>query len=285
MGKVERTDKAAKTVESWWSLIFADGGLGHSLFKWGWPMMGGAVGAWVASATSWISAYGVAGWATAIALGILAAVWIAAGFERARTYRHLRTRDHQDSLSAEEVEKIVREHFASLASPTVPEEPITESQVPVAPQFDDRLALLLDFVALPEKQKLLHALCTRIDEMVQLHSRQELKGDPREPHWLLQEIAGMPKRLALFGADEAAIKREVAEKIDEIKNDAQYLHIMPYEEGRYVSGPAKRHWHLWNAELKVYQEHANKIPKIKPPTQKEFVERLVEIERRDADSR
>lgn len=148
---------------------------------------------------------------------------------------------------------------------------------------DDRLELLLDFVALPEKQKILHALCTRIDEMVQLHNRQELKGDPREPHWLLQEIAGMPKRLALFGADEEAIKREVSEKLDEIKKDSQYFHIMPYEEGRYVSGPAKRHWHLWNAELKVYQEHANKIPKIKPPTQKEFVERLVDIERRDAD--
>lgn len=92
MGKLEKTDRTGKTVEAWWALLFAEGSLGQSLLRWGWPMIGGAVGAWVASATDWISSYGVAGWAGTITIGMLAAIWGLAGFEHVRTKRWLR--DH-----------------------------------------------------------------------------------------------------------------------------------------------------------------------------------------------
>ena len=92
MGKLEKTDKAGKTVEAWWALLFAEGSLGQSILRWGLPVIGGAIGVWVASATDWISSYGVAGWAATIMLGALGAIWGLAGFEHVRTKRWLR--DH-----------------------------------------------------------------------------------------------------------------------------------------------------------------------------------------------
>lgn len=91
MRRIQKTDQAAKTVESWWALLFGEGGLGHSLMRWGWPVIGGTVGAVVASATSWISAFGVAGWAGAAITGALLFLLVGIGIE---TYRLQRLRRH-----------------------------------------------------------------------------------------------------------------------------------------------------------------------------------------------
>lgn len=87
MGKIQKTDRAAKTVESWWALLVGEGGLGHSIMRWGWPVIGGTVGAIVASATSWISAFGVAGWVGAAIAGALLFLLIGIGIETYRLQR------------------------------------------------------------------------------------------------------------------------------------------------------------------------------------------------------
>ena len=90
MEKIKRTDAAAKTTEAWWSLLIPEGSLGRTAFQVVWPVMGGAIGAWVASATGWIGSYGVAGWAATITIGALAAIWGLAGFEHVRYRRSQR---------------------------------------------------------------------------------------------------------------------------------------------------------------------------------------------------
>ena len=87
MGRLKKADSAGKTVEAWWALLFAEGSLGQSVIRWGWPVIGAGVGTWVASATDWISSYGVAGWAATAMLGALGFVWTAVGIDHFRSRR------------------------------------------------------------------------------------------------------------------------------------------------------------------------------------------------------
>ena len=87
MGKLQRTDSAAKTTEAWWALLVPEGSVGRTLFQLVWPMIGATVGAVVAATTSWITEFGVAGWIGSITLFALAISWIVAGVESARLRR------------------------------------------------------------------------------------------------------------------------------------------------------------------------------------------------------
>lgn len=90
-GKIKKTDTAVKTVESWWALIFADGSAVQSAIKWVWPVIGGSIAAVIGYVTSWINAFGPAGWAIAGVMGILLTLAIMYGVEQVRIARIQRT--------------------------------------------------------------------------------------------------------------------------------------------------------------------------------------------------
>lgn len=131
MGKLDKTDKTGKTVEAWWALLFAEGSLGQSIIRWGWPVIGGALGAWVASATDWIGSYGVAGWAATIAIGVLTAIWCVAGFEHIRTKRWVREQTgHEPSQWSEDsaLVSLIDARLDEIVTTKVRSEFVTHSQ-------------------------------------------------------------------------------------------------------------------------------------------------------------
>ncbi|MCY1672224.1 hypothetical protein OVA07_14555 [Novosphingobium sp. SL115] len=123
MGKIKKTDSAAKTVEAWWALTFADGSLGQSILKWA-PLMlsGGLMGGVVA----WISSYGVAGWAATITIGVLATIWGMVGIA------HLRSRQRivdAPALDSAEIDAIVRQRLNDFLASTLRAEFATHAQM------------------------------------------------------------------------------------------------------------------------------------------------------------
>lgn len=157
MGKLEKTDKTGKTVEAWWALLFAEGSLGQYAIRWGWPVIGGAIGAWVASATDWISSYGVAGWAATIMLGALGTVWIAVGIDHFRSKRSREvessvapeldyqpeTLDRLTSLTEGEVKALVEARLEEFLATKLRGEFITNAQHHA---YDEKVAYLADKV-------------------------------------------------------------------------------------------------------------------------------------------
>lgn len=128
MGKLDKTDRTGKTVEAWWSLLVAEGSLGQSIVRWVWPVIGGGVGLWVASATDWISSYGVAGWAATITVGALSFIWGAVGIDHFRSRRTGSAQglpppalDYQPAnLTEDRVNALIELRVAKLLAETLP---------------------------------------------------------------------------------------------------------------------------------------------------------------------
>lgn len=106
MGKIKKTDDAAKTAEAWWALLVPDGSLGRSIYRAIFPMMGIGVsaGAVVAATTDWISSFGVAGWAATMATGGLTTIWGMAGWAHWRSHNG---RTSSDLINEKAVEAVV----------------------------------------------------------------------------------------------------------------------------------------------------------------------------------
>lgn len=139
MGKIKKTDAAGKTVEAWWALLFADGSLGQFIVRWGWLVIGGGAGAWVASVTDWISSYGVAGWAATITIGALSAIWGVAGLEHVRSKRW--SREHplaeHTELSDGDLKELIDARLNEFHATKLRAEFATHAQTHA---FDEKLA-------------------------------------------------------------------------------------------------------------------------------------------------
>lgn len=145
MGKLQKTDKTGKTVEAWWALLFAEGSLGQSVLRWsGFATIGASVGAWVASATDWISNYGVAGWAATITIGMLAAIWAVAGFEHIRTKRWLRENAAEPNQQADadtDLESLIDARLDEFLATKMPAKFASHEQMHAQ---DEKLAAITD---------------------------------------------------------------------------------------------------------------------------------------------
>lgn len=118
--EIKTADKIGKTTESWWALLFSEGSLGQSLFKWGWPVIGGALGGLVGRFTSWINEFGLAGWSVAAIFGALSFIAIGYGIEtyRIQRLRRLKGGDPESIIDSDVIEEIVK---AQLLEPPKPE--------------------------------------------------------------------------------------------------------------------------------------------------------------------
>lgn len=136
MGKIKKTDEAAKTAEAWWALLIPEGSLGRTIYYAAFPIIGGGAGAYVASATDWISSYGFAGWAATIAVGGLTAIWGMAG------WAHWRSRQSPSDLVTEQaVGAIVSTRLEEFLTTRMRAEFITQAQ---SHAQDERIAKSLD---------------------------------------------------------------------------------------------------------------------------------------------
>ncbi len=144
MDRIKKTDSAAKTVESWWALLFAEGSLG----RWIGPMIGAGAFGYAAKISEWLNEFGPIGWVTAAGVGFALAATGFAQIEAFRLKRLHRTSPNdveddsrEEKLSQEELTPLIDARLNEFLTTKLRSEFSSHSQMHAQ---DERLARLED---------------------------------------------------------------------------------------------------------------------------------------------
>lgn len=130
MSKIKKADSAAKTAESYWSLLVTEGSLGRTLVKLVWPLIGAGVFAGAAQLTKWMDQFSPFGWVAAAAVGFALTLVMLAQIEAVRLRRSQRL-NHEvaGGLSEGQVSALINAHMIAMMSETIPATFATHAQM------------------------------------------------------------------------------------------------------------------------------------------------------------